>query len=307
MAIPEGLGGTGGVVGGVDYGGGYGHGTPVMKKTPNPTTVVRAPTLPGSHKKPKPVPGTKKGAPNSTNPQSPNAVEGAAGSAAAAAAATGAGATGGGGAAETAARYALINPPLHPKSETTFPYGHDAVSLQRGMIERIQSNAATGTSNVTLPANQRYKFRFLYNPESISVSTAVDPGLVPPEVSTMSGEVVGRFAGQETWRFGLMLDRTQEAYEQGIRTRGTQVDIDALYRVVNGNYGNPGFLYLSAVRVYWGPTTQHGKPLPSFSGYITSINITHTKFTPRMCPIRSIVDLSITRLTELGKDDPRAA
>lgn len=281
MPIPDGLDG-GAVKTGVTVHPTTGRLTPIYSAAP-PTTMHRQ--KPQRSVKPP----AKKGQANSPDPKSPTAVGGAAEQAAIAAIVEG-------GAPDQTPRFDIINPPLHPKSETTFTYGMDVVKLQRGMLERIADRATLVGDKGVLPPNKRYKFRFLYNPESISVSTSTDAGLVPPELSTSSGLVVGKFPGQETWRFGLMLDRTQEAYDQGIATRGTQVDIDALYRVINGNYGNPGFLYLSAIRVHWGPTTKQSKPLAPFNGYITNLSITHTKFTPRMCPIRSIVDISITRL-----------
>lgn len=279
MVVPDGTGGGVTSTETLQYGA-------VTRSVPGTTVTAKTPSMPGTYGKA--VPGTKAGKANSSTPQSPAGAEGLAGSQQVQALVAG-------GYPDEKPRWNLINPRLHPLSETTFPYGHDGVSLQRGMLTRIADRAGVQEGK-TLPAEKQYKFRFLYNPESISVSTAVDPGLAPPELSTSSGLVVGKFIGQETWRFGLMLDRTQEAYEKGIKTVGTLVDIDSLYRVINGNYGNPGFLYLSAIRVDWGPTSQGGRPLPPFNGYITSLNITHTKFTPRMCPIRSLVDISITRL-----------
>ena len=188
-----------------------------------------------------------------------------------------------------------VNAPLNPKSETNFPYGHDAVALKRGYIMRLAERAAARTSEY-IPTNKRYKFRFLYNPESVTYSTNVYSGSVPPEFGNPNDVLTARFIGQETVSFGLMLDRTQEAYEQGIKTRGTLPDLEALYRVVNGNPGlNTGFLYLSTVVIYWEPTNLVAS-LPPFFGYITNINVEHNQFNPRMCPIRSVVSISAARL-----------
>lgn len=188
-----------------------------------------------------------------------------------------------------------VNAPLNSKSETNFPYGHDNVALKRGYIMRLAERAGSRTEDY-IPSNKRYKFRFLYNPESVTYSTNVFAGSVPPDYGNANDILTARFIGQETVSFGLMLDRTQEAYEQGIKTRGTLPDLEALYRVVNGNPGlNTGFLYLSLVIIYWEPTTTVAS-LPPFYGYITNINVEHSKFTPRMCPIRSVVSISAARL-----------
>jgi hypothetical protein len=178
-------------------------------------------------------------------------------------------------------------------------YGHDAVSLQRGRIMSLADRAAV--EGTLIPFAKRYQFQFLYNPETVSYSTNVFQGLVPPGYTNPADTGVARFLGQETVSFGLMVDRTQEAYEEGIKTRGTLPDIEALYRVVNGTPGlQTGFLYLSEVMIYWGP---YGKgigseSLPPFHGYISNISNEHTKFSPRMCPIRSIISISANRIAD---------
>lgn len=188
-----------------------------------------------------------------------------------------------------------VNYAVNSKSETDFPYGHDRVTLKRGYIMRLAERAAARTSEY-IPASKRYKFRFLYNPESVTYSTNVYAGSVPPEYGNPNDVLTARFIGQETVSFGLMLDRTQEAYEQGDKTRGTLPDLEALYRVVNGNPGlNTGFLYLSTIVIYWEPTNLVSS-LPPFYGYITNINVEHNQFNPRMCPTRSIVSISAARL-----------
>jgi hypothetical protein len=160
----------------------------------------------------------------------------------------------------------------------------------------VQERAGTTDATLAIPGNKRYRFQFLYNPESININTNVFSGTVDPGFQNQADPLQAKFVGQESLSFGLMLDRSHEVYEQGARkTRGTLPDIEALYRVVNGSRGiNAGFLYLSEVVCYFGPANA----LAPFRGYVTSINITHTKFTAHMTPIRSIVDLSMARLAD---------
>lgn len=192
---------------------------------------------------------------------------------------------------QAAANLPLSNPPLSALSETTFTDGSDIVGLRRGVMVRKAVSAAGG--NLDRP----FVFRFLYNPATIDLSTSTFAGVLPPQYTPVGAErYTAHFAGQEQLNFQLMLDRTQEFYEQGLGCRGTQIDIDALYRVLNGPAGNPGYLTLSAVEVQWGPTSQNGRPLPSFFGYVTNLHISHTMLSPRMAPMRSIVDITVNSL-----------
>ena len=194
-------------------------------------------------------------------------------------------------------RAPFSNPNLHPLAESTFTDGMNA-KIQRGVMVRLDEVA--GDANTRIPAAQRYQFRFLYNPESLAVSTNVFQGVVEPGFGPTNDPFAAKFVGQESMSFGLMVDRTQEVYEQGpVRTRGTLPDIEALYKVVNGSIGiNAGFLYLSSVEVHWSRTATNS--VPKFMGYVTSINVTHTKFTPYMTPIRSLIDISMARISTTG-------
>lgn len=190
----------------------------------------------------------------------------------------------------------LINPPHHALSENQFLLGRENArrNPHRGTIVRTSSRAAGDSS---YRHRKRYGFRFLYNPETITFNTNVYTGVVPPEFQNPNDPTAGgaKFIGQESVQFSLMLDRTQEVYEQGLQnTRGTLPDLEALYRVANGNIGMAaGFLYLSEVEIHWGPSNA----LPMFRGYITSINVVHTKFTPHLTPMRSLVEVSVVRLS----------
>lgn len=192
---------------------------------------------------------------------------------------------------------AIVNPPLHPLSNSVFLDGVN-VPLQRGVMIRTQEVLGDDSTNIVMA--QRYQFRFIYNPESVAFSSNVFQGMVPPGYQDPAATFQAKFVGQETLSFGLMIDRTQEVYEQGaVATRGTMPDVEALYKVVNGSKGiDAGFLYLSTVEVHW--TRSATNSLPKFVGFVTSINVTHTKFTPLMTPIRSLVDISMTRISGTG-------
>lgn len=197
------------------------------------------------------------------------------------------------------ASYAKTNAPLHPKTESNFIYGRDAFGLRRGAIVRIATDASNPKTKVA--ASQRYVFRFLFNPAEISFGNQSLAAIVPTTHKNPKDIGAPLFVGQESVSFSLLLDRTQEAYEQGISTRGTIDDVETLYRVCNGDIGSSaGFLSLSQVEIQWGPFTGTSRPLPPFPCYITSIDITHTQFTPRMVPIRTALVISAARLVGVG-------
>lgn len=193
-------------------------------------------------------------------------------------------------------RFATSNSPLNPRNESPFLAGRDAFGLRRGAIIRTHRDASSPGSYIPNPAN-RYTFRFLYNPETISFGNQSFEGVTPPNYQNPADNLVPLFVGKETVNFSLLLDRSQDVYEQGLASRGTLDDVEALYRVVNGDLGSrAGFLSLSAVEIHWGPSTQNGRPVPMFPCFITSIDVAHTQFTPRMCPMRTAVSISAVRL-----------
>lgn len=227
---------------------------------------------------------TGKGTSNSADPKSPNAVD-----------------KGKGYSGPATASNVLINPPLHPKAETTFREGFGYVSLQRGMIRRLAGREPESTKTERI--ENSYRFRFLYNPAEIAVQNSVFQGVLPADYKNSDDPFRARFPGQEGLSFSLMLDRTNDVYDQGMATRGTMVDLDALYRVINGTAINPGFLTLSAVEIHWGPRTQNSQPLPPYVGFITNLTINHVKFTPRMIPMRTVVNITVNRLVGYAENE----
>lgn len=197
-------------------------------------------------------------------------------------------------------RFPVSNKPLSIRTETNFPYGMDSFGLRRGAMIRIQRDASNPGTRIVDPKN-RYTFNFLFNPDTLNFSNGSFAGVVPPQYKNTNDNLAPMFVGQESLSFNLLLDRTQEAYEEGLSTRGTLDDVEAAYRVINGDFGSSaGYLSLAAVEIHFGPWTQNGHPVPVFPCYITSLSVTHTQFTPRMCPIRTTLQISATRLVGVG-------
>lgn len=194
-------------------------------------------------------------------------------------------------------RYAVSNGPLNPRAESNFRLGYDAFGLRRGRMVRMYRDASARTTRIVDPKN-RYTFQFLYNPAQLDYGNSAFGGVVPPQYKNTNDNLVPMFVGQESVSFTLLLDRTQDAYEQGAKTRGTLDDVEALYRVINGDQGSQaGFLSMSGVEIFWGPSFGNSAhPVPSFPCYVTSLSISHTHFTPRMCPIRTGLTISANRI-----------
>lgn len=193
-------------------------------------------------------------------------------------------------------QFDVQNGPLNPRAESDFRLGYDKFGLRRGCMIRTHRDASARQTRIVDPKN-RYKFQFLYNPAQIDFGNAAFGGVVPPQYKNTNDNLIPMFVGQESCSFTLLLDRTQDAYEQGLKTRGTLDDVEALYRVINGDQGSQaGFLSMSGVEIHWGPSTQNGRPLQPFPCFVTSLSISHTHFTPRMCPIRTALTISASRI-----------
>lgn len=138
-----------------------------------------------------------------------------------------------------------------------------------------------------------WAFRFLYNPANFRVSTQINAAATPTLIDP------ARFFGQQqAIGFQLYLNRTAELNHgiqnvdyREILAAGTQYDVNYLYKVVNGDAGDVGFLVNTLVRIVFGPSI-------FYEGFITNIDVQHTHFNARMTPMQSLVDITMTRVTQ---------
>lgn len=202
-----------------------------------------------------------------------------------------------------------------------------------GMIMQDRDSAkALNDTDPTKP----WGFRFMYNPEKISYSTAMDTSIDwmladkdpanyiggnvqvgftlylnrMPDMTDL-GPLKGR-SGPFTGRYARPL--TEEEV-QGILHRGTEYDIEFLYRVVNGdpnpsigtllNYtalGKPAltsdFGYITGTPV-WLKVHDNMK----YKGSIASVSVTHHIFNEFMIPMFSTVDISMVRYPVISETD----
>lgn len=199
-----------------------------------------------------------------------------------------------------------------------------------GMI--MQDNASAKALNKYDPTKP-WGFRFMYNPSIISYRTEMDTTIDwmladKDPANYIGGNVAVGFTlylnrmpdmtdlgplkgkpGPFTGRYARTLE---EAEIQGILHRGTEYDLEFLYRVVNGdpepsigtllNYtalGKPAltsdFGYITGTPI-WLKIHENMK----YKGSVASMAVTHHIFNEFMVPMLSTVDISIVRYPVIG-------
>mgnify|MGYP003344303614 FL=1 len=209
--------------------------------------------------------------------------------------------------------------------------------VQNGIMGRIFQDADSALSVNTNPSiskkGQLWGFRFMYNPTTIAYSNTAN---VNVDFTLGAPDVANLLAGNINVKFELYINRIvdltdlqntktlQTAYNpplkdaaiQGLLNRGTEYDIEFLYRVLNGD---PDTVYKVTPlfsKAYQGITSDIGymKALPCWIvlnenfriyGTINSINVNHRIFDKRMVPVFSTVELDITRYPAILKYDSK--
>lgn len=204
-----------------------------------------------------------------------------------------------------------------------------AKALNKKYLEQKQGNKCltdTFLTDLLRSGTGLWGFRFLYNPTTISynnqVDTSIDWFLNQQDPSRF-------FGGNMTISFDLYLNRIadlatlrnvngriisksddypgfnfDEEDAKGLYYRGTEYDLEYLYRCVNGG-PIPTSLTSEAL-----PTADFGYIAGSplwihlhdnlrFKGSLVGLNVTHVSFSDRMVPMLSVVNLSFIRYPEL--------
>lgn len=179
--------------------------------------------------------------------------------------------------------------------------------VARGRQGAIYTTLYQGNKNA-FRKGTRYGLRFHYNPTSISYAYAVDPDRDP------TANFVLFSAGLVNVNFEIYLNRIfdldrpnisnyQPAIDRAalneIVSRGTEYDLEFLYRAVNGDpvpvshdtrlTADTGSLAYTLL------TVQLGKSGMLFDGLLNSVSVNHILFTGDMVPTFSQVQLSFSR------------
>ncbi len=197
-------------------------------------------------------------------------------------------------------------------------------SSAKALNNKDVTNAASHAAYIAAngPAGL-WGFRFCYNPTTISYNTSIDSSidwlLAPSDPSKF-------FGGNTQVTFDLYLNRISdmsallkepydagypggtitETQRQGILSRGTEYDIEYLYRVVNGNpkvgtkllatgstQETSDFGYITGMP-FW--LQLHDNMI--FKASLSSLAVNHVMFTEKMVPMLSVVTLSFIRYPE---------
>jgi hypothetical protein len=223
-----------------------------------------------------------------------------------------------------------FNPVIHPSLSHVIPdydlYGTDPLNNEIGSVYTADTNyqsfrlgrimmAKEAFSYVRNPFNERYGFRFLYNPSTVSGGTYfngdffVNPSMTPRLPMQQGLEVIS---------FEIMLNRQPEVLGQSspsdympeisgeeldkLREFGTRWDLEYLYRCSNGLHGtrshveptgdigallaNPCNLLLGRIQT-WGALLQ--------------VSATDLVFSSNLVPVLTKVDIQFSRyLMEAG-------
>lgn len=263
-----------------------------------------------------------------------------------------------------------FNPPLHPSlqsGESPYLTAHssgdvkqvfDKESGRDGRKYRLGQLLADAVTGGYRDSEFRYGFRFLYNPTSISFSSPLNTTINSSAVSDGSGATLIAAGGSGTISMEILLNRVPDlssdvsSYDVGetaveitpedlsdLRARGTMVDLDYLYRAINGLWSIPtnkiiadkarvekegrdtskdGGDKKSGSETYdVSQTEQTGDigylfPTPSwltigksmrYYGYVNSLTYTHILFTEDMIPTMTRVQISFQRVMRATREE----
>lgn len=174
----------------------------------------------------------------------------------------------------------------------------------KGSIE----TAAIDTDTI---ASHPWGFRFHFNPNNVKIQTAFDGGVFPNQADIFTGFQI--FIHQQGISFSLLLNRIPDMTETStknyypsinstdfanIKKWGTLVDLDYLYRAINGDYtvsdtnwktSDIGYISPNIVKVTLGKNW-------SFLALPQNVSVTHQQFNLDMTPVMTQVDLDFVRI-----------
>ena len=236
-----------------------------------------------------------------------------------------------------------FNPPPHNSSRPTSPLmfpsylgGHASkISETNSRIANAEKfnnrgfiyediDSAQDVDHKPKARKNLWGFEFMYNPTTISHTLSLSPNTD----YTNPLDVANQLTGSQMFSITILLNRvtdmsalhkatkagTSQGYPRalttaeikGIQTRGTEYDLEFLYRVVNGDPTEvPGktsassdYGFISGIPIWIRLNNQM-----RYKGLIAGISVTHTMFTPGMVPIMSEVSLQFLRIPVLSYGD----
>lgn len=201
------------------------------------------------------------------------------------------------------------NPPLHVLSRGNLHF-------DRKVADSVRLGVISLPSQIRSIANAKYSknwgFRFLYNPTAYGYSQTTTDGVMPEQVTASRTDLL--IPATSSYSLELYLNRIPDMNKRNqsasyynprpsmselgqLWTRGTEYDLDYLYRVINGDpktivgwkkSANIGALIMQRVQLKLGNGLY-------ITGVINSINVQHVMFTNEMLPMFSTVTIDFTQ------------
>jgi hypothetical protein len=231
-----------------------------------------------------------------------------------------------------------FNPPLHPSLQHIHPQvglaaGSSIDNTLKQIYDEFSNTYGAGTDFKSLrlgriimgkdvmsfamkQAGTRYGFRFLYNPNQISGALAVGTNIIADPTNSVTAVLQ---EGLENINFEVWLNRVPEVMGKpplsdyhptmsvtdmnAIRERGTQYDVEFLYRVANGVHnttvrsgtGDIGILLPNPCELYIGPLKSRGA--------LMSVSTTDILYSPDMVPMLTRLTITFNRFLTIANTE----
>lgn len=206
-----------------------------------------------------------------------------------------------------------------------------ALANRNNRLGRIyQSEDGAKALNDPINGQMNYwGFRFSYNPQSIEYGTTVDTSI---DWMLNSRDVANLLGGNTSVSVKLYLNRIADMTElksarvggdfskaypralskeeiEGILYRGTEYDLEFLYRVLNGDPSKTSLLSYDGKSSDFGyitgtPCWFHLHNNMRYYGSMASLQVSHAMFTQEMVPMLSTVDVTFVRYPSLDFASP---
>jgi hypothetical protein len=195
------------------------------------------------------------------------------------------------------------------------------------------ANRAVKDAGVSLNLTDLWGFQFMYNPPGLQYGISADPNVDWTAFGGSNGDISTVLFGQGSYEFKTYINRqadltilpkiynnrtfsqTSKGYPRtlseeevlGIITRGTEYDIEFLYRVLNGDPQTSPTMKKGQVSsdfglIYGLPIWIRFSDSLRFKGVITNLTVNHIIFNPDMVPMLTELSISFTRIPVITYD-----
>jgi hypothetical protein len=196
-------------------------------------------------------------------------------------------------------------------------FGIIGATHKLGSIYQDSSTAANLNKKLKTGKTAVYGFNFTYNPTTISYTTTAN---TPIDWTLNASDPANILGGPTILSFDLYLNRIQDVAElktgkyrpgnyarplsqdeqNGLKYRGTEYDLEFLYRIVNGSPTSTGLISYKGETSDFGYIT--GTPFflkihenMTYYGGLAGLSVNHVMFSKDMVPILSVVSVTINR------------